>query len=295
MNADAIESFERERPHLLALAYRMLGDFGRAEELVQDTWTRWQGSGERPESDRALLVTIVTRLCLNELGSARVRREIRPDRLPEPVDLARAGLDQVELLDRISMAFLVLLQRLGPAERAALLLHEVFDFSHAEIAGLLNTSEQASRQLLRRARMNVAEERRCLVVSDEDHRRLLRAFVGAAADGDLAALQSILADDVVLVADAGKDGARYGGVRNLPGPLSGREKVAAFVASVAPRGAAGLEVIESRINAQPALVVTREGRPVAVIMIAVVDGRIRSVFMHADPSRLIRVASPPGA
>lgn len=128
---------------LLALAYRMLGgDFGRAEDLVQEAWLRWQRNEEPVDSPRAFLVRIVTRLCLNELASARARREeSRGDRLPEPIDTNDLGLERIELLDQVSMAFLVLLRRLTPAERAALLLHDVFDFDHAEIATLLEKSE----------------------------------------------------------------------------------------------------------------------------------------------------------
>src|SRR5262245_33816670 len=125
-----LAAFDTHRQDLVALAYRMLGDMGRAEDMVQEAWLRWQDSEVEPDSPKAYLVTIVTRLCLNELGSARARREeSRSDRLPEPVDLEGGPL-HVERLEQISMAFLVVLQRLTPAERAVLLLHDVFDFDH---------------------------------------------------------------------------------------------------------------------------------------------------------------------
>ena len=130
-----LEVFESHRALLVAHAYRMLGDLGRAEDIVQDGWLRWNGRHVHVESPRAYLVTMVTRLCFNELDSARTRHEeSRSDRLPEPVDLDEKGLGRVEALDRISMAFLVMLQRLTPAERAVLLLREVFDFDYKEIA-----------------------------------------------------------------------------------------------------------------------------------------------------------------
>ncbi len=131
----ASDTFETHRPALLALAYRMLGDLARAEDAVQEAWVRWQGRKPDVDVPKAFLLTTVTQLCLDELGSARARHEeSRSDRLPEPVDLDESALGRLEGLDRISMAFLVLLQRLTPAERAAMLLHDVFDMSHSEIA-----------------------------------------------------------------------------------------------------------------------------------------------------------------
>lgn len=288
---DAVREFEAHRASLLALAYRMLGDFGRAEDLVQEAWLRWHRNDEVVDSPKGFLVRVITRLCLNELASARARREeSRGDRLPEPIGADDLRLESVELLDQVSMAFLVLLQRLTPAERAALLLHDVFDFDHAEIAALLEKTEPASRQLLKRARAHVEVERRTLTVAPDEHQRLLEAFVSAATRGDVAALERILAEDVVLVADAGPAGGTFGRVKNLARPLVGRAKVAPFVASAGPRGAHGVSVVVRQLNGQPAVVVSRDGHPVTVLMIAVADGRIRCVFMQADVGRLQRVA-----
>src|SRR5262249_32666493 len=158
--------------------------------------------------------------------SARARREeSRSDRLPEPIALEDAGLAQVELWDEISMAFLVVLQRLTPLERAALLLHEVFELSHAEIAALLQKSEAACRQVLARARENVAAERRMFRAPREERRRLLEAFVRAAAAGDVDALTRLLAEDATLVVDTGPQGKRVGRIRNLPRPVVGARRV----------------------------------------------------------------------
>src|SRR5207248_11421888 len=158
----------------VALAYRMLGDVARAEDMVQEAWLRWRGRQEEVDSPPAWLVTTVTRLCLNELESAKTRREeSRGDRLPEPVALEEGTLGRRESLEQVSMAFLVVLQRLNPAERAVLLLHDVFDFAHAEIAALIGKSEAGCRKLLERARAHVASEKRLFATSPEVHRKLL--------------------------------------------------------------------------------------------------------------------------
>jgi len=290
-SARDLDAFEACRPALLALAYRMLGDLARAEDLVQEGWIRWSRGGAQVEAPAAYLWRTVTHLCLNELASARARREeSRGDRLPEPIDLTRGGLDRVEALDRLSMAFLVLLQRLTAAERAVLLLHDVFDFSHADIGSMLGKSEAACRQLLRRARDHVAADRRAMSASHDEHRRLLAAFVRAAAAGEVEELVALLAEDAELIADAGPAGGRFGRVRNLPGPVRGRARVAAFVAAVTPQGSRDLEARECELNGQPAVLVLRGGRPYTAILLAVADGLIHRVFIHADPDRLSHVA-----
>jgi len=283
-----VATFEAHRASLLALAYRMLGDVGRAEDVVREAWLRWQGNADPVEAPRAFLLTVVTRLCLNELDSARARREeSRGDRLPEPVDLDDSALAHVEALDRISMAFLVVLQRLTPAERAVLLLHDVFDMSHGEIASLLDKSEAASRQLLGRARGNVAEERRVLQSSRDEHQRLLLAFVHASRAGELGPMLALLADDATLVVDAGPEGARVGRIRNVGRPVVGSKRIAAFLATVARADTRPGTVHECVLNGQPAVAVLgHDGRPRAAVMIAVADGRIRHVFVQADAARL---------
>src|SRR6478736_4349846 len=179
--ADDLAAFESHRALLVAHAYRMLGDLARAEDMVQEAWLRWSGRHVNVESPRAYLVKLVTRLCFNELDSAKSRHEeSRGDRLPEPVDLAEGGIGRVEMLDQISMAFLVVLQRLTPAERAVLLLRDVFEFDYREIATLIEKSEPACRKLLERAREDVAKEKRLFAASPEVHRRLLTAFHQAA-------------------------------------------------------------------------------------------------------------------
>jgi len=284
---DDLAAFESNRPALRALAYRMLGDLARAEDVVQEAWLRWQGRTVAVDAPRAFLVQTVTRLCLNELDSARARREeSRGDRLPEPVDLDVAGIDPMEALDRISMAFLVLLQRLSPAERAVLVLHEVFEMSHVEIGDLLERSEAACRQLLGRARANLASERRGLRASREEHRRLLLAFVEASRNGEMDRMLSLLADDATLVIDAGPEGARVGRIRNVGRPVEGAKRIAAFLAAVARQSPDFGELRECMLNGEPALVTVREGRPGAAILISAAQGRIEQVFVQIDPRRL---------
>jgi len=290
---DSSATFESHRPALLALAYRMLGEMARAEDVVQDAWVRWQGQ-VNVDSPKAFLLTTVARLCMDELGSARARREeSRSDRLPEPVDLDRTGIGRVEMLDQISMAFMVLLQRLTPAERAVLLLHDVFDMSHAEIAALLGKSDAACRQLLKRAREDVATERRVFQTSRDEHRRLLTAFVQATTSGDQDALLDMLAEDAVLIADAGPGVVRYGRIRNIGRPVVGRRKIAALLKVIgSQRVGPPVELQERTLNGGPAVVLFQGGRAVSAILVSVADGKVRHVFLHVDAERLSHVGPP---
>ena len=280
-----LDVFEAHRPLLVTHAYRMLGDLARAEDMVQDAWLRWSGRRVHVDSPRAYLVTLVTRLCFTELGSAKTRHEeSRSDRLPEPIDLDEGGLGRVEALDRISMAFLVMLQRLTPAERAVLLLREVFDFDYKDIASLVGRSEAACRKLLERARQHVAGEKRLFAASPEEHRRLLTAFTEAASAGNIEALVGMLAEDAVMVTDGGAEGRRAGAIRNLQAPLAGAARIAAFVSATARSMALESELHE--LNGQPALVFYHDNAPFAALLLAVADGRIHRVFFHADLARL---------
>ena len=282
---DDLAVFESHRPALVALAYRMLGDVGRAQDMVQEAWLRWHGRDVEVESPKAFLVTVVTRLCLNELDSARARREeSRSDRLPEPVNLEAGGMSRLEDLEQLSMAILVVLERLSPAERAVLLLHDVFDFQHEEIAGLVSRSPAACRKLLERARHRINAGRRLVTASREEHQRLLDAFLRATADGDVAALTDLLAADAILITDGGPEGRAFQGIRNLLRPLEGAAHVAAFVAATSRR--AELEVEQRELNGQPALVFYQEGDPFAAVTLAVAGGKIHRVFFHADTTRL---------
>lgn len=282
---DDLAVFESHRPALVALAYRMLGDVGRAQDVVQEAWLRWHHRDVEVESPKAFLVTVVTRLCLNELGSARARREeSRGDRLPEPVDLAQGGMARLEELEDLSMAILVVLERLTPAERATLLLHDVFDFAHEEIGSLVSRTPAACRKLLERARQKISAGRRLITASREEHQRLLDAFLRAASAGDVPALADLLAADAVLITDGGPEGREFRGYRNLRRPLQGAQRIAAFVAATVR--AATLDFARRDLNGQPAAVLYSEHRPFAAILLAVSDGKIQRVFFHADLDRL---------
>jgi RNA polymerase sigma-70 factor (ECF subfamily) len=281
------EVFEACRAQLVALAYRMLGDLSRAEDLVQETWLRWREHEGEVEQPRSFLITIVTRLCLNELGSAKVRHEeSRSDRLPEPIDLEESALEQSERMEHVSMAFLVALQRLTPSERAVLLLHEVLEFEHEEIARLLGIAVPASRKALERARRNLANERRMLLTSPEEHRRLLETFLRAVSGGDVQQIVQLLADDAVLVTDGGARGRTFQGFRNLSQPVPGPARIAAFLVAINARIANVLQAEMRDLNGQPAIVFRSGQQTIGALLLAIADGRIARVFFHGDLDRL---------
>lgn len=284
--------FETHRPALLALAYRMLGEVAGAEDIVQDAWVRWHERKSSVDRPRAFLLTTVAHLCLDQIGSARHRREQpRSDRLPEPVELERTALARLETLDRISMAFLVVLQRLTPAERAVFLLHDVFDMGHREIGARLGKSDAACRQLLERARDNVATERRVFDTEPDEHRRMLATLVGAMASGDEAAIERLLADDAVLVVDPGP-ATHYGRMRVLGGPIVGGPRVLAIMRSFLEQPPTVQMRFEPRtLNGEAGVVTVVAGRVTSALTIAVGEGRIRHLFVQYDPERLRRVGA----
>lgn len=189
------------------------------------------------------------------------------------------------------MAFMVLLQRLTPAERAVLLLHDVFDYDHAQVGALLEKSESNCRKLLERARGHVAAERRLLDTPAETHARLLEAFMRAAFTGDVVGLTTLLAPDAVLVTDGGPSGRRTSGVRNLTEPLHGADRIAAFVAFITSRTVGMLSAVVRRLNGQPAMVLYVDHAPFAAMLLGVDDERVHRVFFHADTARLGHVGA----
>lgn len=276
----ASDEFERHRPLLISIAYRMLASASEAEDAVQDAWLRWQSADTAAIADaKAWLSTTVMRLALDRLKSARARRETYPGTwLPEPV-LTTAPLD----LESIQFGFLVLLERLDPRERAVFLLHQVFDYSHAEIGAILDLSEAASRQALHRAKKHVADNKPRFEVTREAHGRLLSAFVSALSRGDVDAISSVIAEDVVLVGDHAEN--KRGAILR---PIEGRANVARFFASQVAKmpSSHGLQVEIADVNGWPALV-GRSGTTVAFVMNIEVDGAyittIRSVL---NPQKL---------
>jgi RNA polymerase sigma-70 factor (TIGR02957 family) len=280
--------FDELRPPALAVAYRMLGSVSEAEDVVQEGLLRLHRAregGERIESPRAYLATVVSRLSLDHLRSARVRRETYVGEwLPEPLvtspddDPAR----KAEMVDSLSLAFLVLLESLSPEQRAAFLLHEVFDEPYNRIAEIVGTSEENARQLAARARRHVEERRPRFEVSREQREELATRFFAAAEEGDLEGLEELLAHDVVLAADGG------GKAPALKRPIHGRAKVGrTLIAGVRALTRMGITPRREEVNGQPgALFFDRDGRLISVMSLDVAEGQIQGVNAIVNPDKL---------
>ena len=281
----AAETFEQHRPLLFAIAYRMLGSAAEAEDVMQDAWLRFEAADTKDiRSPRAYLATIVTRLCLNVLESARAQRETYIGTwLPEPIPSAAAAGDALLDDDSLSIAFLRLLQNLTPLERAVFLLHEVFDYDYTEVASILNRSEAACRKLFSRAQGYIRENRPRFAASPEEHRLILEQFIRAASEGDLQGLTNLLRDDVTFWADGG------GKVRGAAlQPVRGRADVARFVVGVSARFTPpGARVTIGDVNGKPTLLIRHaDGTPAIVVSIGIEQGRIAEIWAIANPDKL---------
>jgi RNA polymerase sigma-70 factor (ECF subfamily) len=299
-------SFEPYRRRLLGLAYRMLGSMADAEDAVQETYLRWHGADRDKVSDpRAFLMTTTTRICLDMLTSARARREeyVGPW-LPEPVldTSALAPDSRAELAEDLSIALLLTLDRLSPLERAAFLLHDVFDFSFNEVAPALERSEAACRQLAARARAHVRAARPLGATgpparSDENaakHAQLLSAFIAATQSGDLNALTQLLASDVRVVTDGG------GKVRAALDVIDGADRVAQFLVDATRKrpGAWWREEFTLRfatINGLPGVIVDGPEGPVQTAAFEIEGDVIRALYVvrNSDKLRHLAAASTP--
>lgn len=288
-----IEQFETYRPLLFAIAYRMLGTVAEAEDVVQDAWLRVQNKvTEQIEKPKQYLSTIVTRLCLNQLNSARVQREqyLGPW-LPEPIPTADRPelvnpLEKAMTHDSISIAFLVLLESLQPTERAVFLLHEIFDYKHGEIAAMLGKTEAACRQLLRRAKQHVAERRPRFTANPVEHEQLLQSFIQVVELGDVDSFLQLLTEDVTLVPDGG--GERGAAIR----VLRGRDAVAAFAQGTYRRSPPGITFTIQVLNGQPAIVARRaDGRPYYVLFLYGAGNQISLIHVIAG-QKLTALAQP---
>ena len=280
------EDFERHRGHLTGLGYRMLGSLAEAEDLVQEAYLRWHAADRSAVEDaRAYLSRIMTRLCLDHLKSARVRREkyVGPW-LPEPVldDEALAADAESELADDLSVALLLALERLSPLERAAFLLHDVFDMEFARVAEVRERSESACRQLAARARAHVQDSPPRFTVSREDSTRLAEAFLTATRTGDARALTRLLAEDAVLHSDGG--GKRPAALR----PIAGREKIIRFFVGLAAKAdlAGAYVYTPARINGQPGYVVAEPDGSVTSVALELRDGLVASIYIIRNPEKL---------
>ena len=294
-DSERLAIFHQHRSLLFSIAYRMLGSSADAEDMLQETFIRWQQSTDGEiHSPRAFLVTIISRLCINHLQSARVQREeYFGEWLPEPV---LSGPLETELPggtnidESLSMAFLVLLERLSPMERAVFLLRETFDYEYGEVARILGQSEANCRQILRRARQHIAEMRPRFDASLPEHERLLQAFLKATASGELDALVSLLSSTVVLHSDGG------GKAPALPKPIYGPQNVArGILGSMSKFVPKDMTIRTTRVNGQPGIVSYLGGRPFAVLTLDVEQGLIQNLYIVTNPEKLAHLHSLPEA
>ena len=277
------------RPVAFAVAYRMLGSVAEAEDVVQEALLRTHralAAGERIASPRAYVTTVAARLAIDELRSARARRETYVgDWLPEPL-LTGAGDDPAraaETADSLSLAFLVLLESLSPEQRAVFVLRDVFDYGYDEIAEIVGKSEDNVRQLVSRSRRHVEERRPRFETSREQREALARRFFSAFEEGDVGSLEALLAHDVVLRGDGG------GKVPALARPLHGRGRVARTLLAWRRQGARidGATVRQVEVNGQPgALVLDPDGRVVSVLALDIAAGQVQGISSIVNPGKL---------
>ncbi len=283
--ANRTADFEKYRRLLFSISYRMLGSVADAEDMVQETFIRWQrASTTEVRSPKAFLITVVSRLCINYLQSARARREeYVGEWLPEPIvtepESQASRIVQVD--ESVSMALLLLLERLTPVERAVFILREIFDYAHGEIAEVLELSEANCRQLLRRAREHVRQASPRFKTSETQHREVLERFREAAGTGDMDRLLALLSRDVVLHSDGG------GKAPAFPRPIYGPDKVARTIAQ-------GLKTLMSlnpvqrimQVNGEPGIVSFVNGQPHSVFTLDVNEEHVEAIFIVTNPSKL---------
>jgi RNA polymerase sigma-70 factor, ECF subfamily len=285
------ESFETYRSYLFAIAYRMLGSAMDAEDMVQETYLRYQGTPpETIHSLKAFLTTIITRLCMDQLHLARRKREVYVGPwLPEPILTAttpEAGDPErrVDMEESISLAFLMLLEQLQPFERAVFLLREVFEYEFAEIANMLGKSEAACRRSFSRAKKHLSEHRPRFPASPETHRQMLKGFLQAAQGGEMIPLMDLLAENVTLWADAGGK-IKQAALR----PIAGRDAVARFSQGTVRFLPEDYHVELAEVNGQAAVIIRTGGQALFVLSIEVEAERIQAIRIIANPEKLARI------
>lgn len=275
------EVFDRNGPLLFSISYRMLGSVMEAEDVVQEAFLRWQRAPEdEVRSPSAYLSTVVTRLCIDRLRSARREQYVGPW-LPEPLLEEQEITGTADLDDSLSMAFLVLLESLTPVERAVFLLREVFDYDYPEIACLVGKSEANCRQIARRARQSVAARRPRFESPPEQEERLLDSFLRASLKGDMEALLALLSEDVTLYSDGG------GKAQAALKPIFGADRVARFLSGILKNIPPGLTVRQTRVNGRPGLVgYFGDGNPQSVVTLEVGEGSIMAIRLVVNPEKL---------
>jgi RNA polymerase sigma-70 factor (ECF subfamily) len=286
---EATAVFAGVRGRLFGIAYRMLGSAAEAEDIVQETWLRWQAYDRSTVRDGpAFLATVTTRLAINAAGSARARHEsyLGPW-LPEPVDTSADPALGAERGEALELAVLLLLEKLSPPQRAAYVLREAFDYPYGQIAGIVRQSEPAVRQHVSRARKQLSAERR-EPVGASDQRRLLAAFLAAAQEGEFSALEKLLADDVVSYSDGG--GAAVKAARI---PVLGRARVARFVASFASHFWQDTVFTWVEVNGQAAVLLSRDGAASTLLTLSASSEGIDQILWVMNPDKLRGVAGLP--
>jgi RNA polymerase sigma-70 factor (ECF subfamily) len=279
---DRTLEFQRLRPTLFGLAYRMLGMRADAEDVVQDAYLRWEGAQtEEVRNPKAFLTTTVARLSLDALKSARRSREnYTGNWLPEPL-LEPVGAQPIELAESLSLAFLHILESLSPAERAAFLLREVFDAEYEEVADALETTQANARQLVKRAREHLRDRRPRFPVDREHHQTILREFAAACRTGDPSRVAGLLTENVVAYSDGG--GKAQGPIN----AIVGQDRVSRFLAGVARKGVAALQVQIADVNGQAGLLLVSGSRPVSVVTLDIDEhDRIHGIFIVNNPDKL---------
>ena len=281
------DPFVIHRSLFFTIAYEMLGSAADAEDVVQETWLRWAGIDDAARNEvrdsRAYLVRMVTRQALNRLRTlSRQREDYVGEWLPEPLLTSPDVAEDIELAESVSVAMLVVLETLGPVERAVFVLREVFDVPYDEIAEVVDKSPAAVRQIAHRARQHVAARRPRMDVSRTEQKQVVERFLAAVNTGDMQGLMEVLAPDVVLVADGG------GLVPAARRPIEGMERVAALLSSF-PRVAPGAEIGTLLLNGAVAARIDLAGEYTAAVAFVVEDGRIASIYVIGNPRKLTRL------
>jgi RNA polymerase sigma-70 factor, ECF subfamily len=282
-----MESPEALRPYLFSIAYRMLGSVAEAEDVVQDAYLRYEEADVEAESPKAYLATVTTRLAIDELRSARARREVYPGEwLPEPL-VEDENLRHAETADSLSLTFLHLLEKLSPVERAVFLLREVFDYSYEEVAEIVGKSPDNCRQILARAHRHVQEGRHRFDVSREERDEIAQRFVAAWEEGDTDGLIELLAPDATIFGDGG------GKAPSVPVPLVGAERVAkAIIGWGRQAHEHGLVHRRAVVNGEPGLVFYEGDRVYWVAALEIADGVVVAIRSVLNPDKLAHLRNP---
>jgi len=284
VDEEKVEIFRQHRRRLFGIAYRMLGTTDEAEDILQEAYIRWHKTdAEEIETPAAWLVTVVTRLSIDRLRKASIEREtyIGPW-LPEPLITSNAPSpeEQVEFSSNLSLAFMVLLERLSPLERAVFLLHDVFDCAYAEIARIIGKSETATRQIIHRSRMRVRNDKPRFETDEKERASLIEKFSAASAAGDEKTLLSLFSDEISLRADSG---GKVNASRKI---VYGKERAARLFSIAGKKNITYIKPILIRVNGEIGLLHFLDGKPFAVMTFEIEDGKISALYSVMNPDKL---------